>query len=181
MDEPYTCGECDEPVRVALATIPYPESGLDNVVLANVPVRRCSNGHEDVQIPAIKELHDVLATVVISQPWPLLGQHVRFLRKHLGYSARSFSAIIGLNYVTLSKFEDERSRISRKVDALVRLFCAQAISERLNQRLPKPLIPVLERLESESTLDLRDLRLEHVEIGGNGAVEPRHLWQEATV
>ena len=181
MDRPYFCGECGEPMLIVQATLPYPECGLDNVVLCNVPVWECRNGHQDVQIPAVKQLHQVLAQMLVAQPWPLLGQDVRFMRKHLGYSARAFSAIIGLNYVTLSKFENERSRIPRKMDALVRLFCAQALCERLNRRLSKPLIPVLERLESDqSALDLRDLRLEHVEVEATRTAEPRHRWQEAS-
>jgi hypothetical protein len=160
------------------ATLPYSECGLDNVILVNVPVWQCKNEHRDAQIPAVKELHDALAQIVVSQPWPLVGPDVRFLRKHLGYSGRAFSAAIGLNHVTLSKFENQRKRIPKRLNALVRLFCAQAMCERQHRPLPKPLIPVLQQLETDGTTLLRDLRLEHVEIESTRAAEPRERWQE---
>ena len=182
MDKPYLCSECGEPMREVLACVPYPECGLDDVTLHQVPVRECVNQHRDVQIPAIDELHEVLAEILVSQPSPLKGQDVRFLRKHLGYTARLFSAIIGLNYVTLSKFENERKRIPRKVDALVRLFCAQALSERTRQPLPRPIIPVLKHLESApASFNFGTRRLEHIGLGADGrAAQPRHIWQEKT-
>ena len=91
----------------------------------------------------------------------------------------SISALIGLNRITLSRFEKNRKEIQIKMDALVRLFCAQVLCERSNKNLPKPIISVLEELESESTLDLRDLRLEHVDLGEDGlAAEPRHGWRQ---
>jgi DNA-binding transcriptional regulator YiaG len=156
---------------------PYPECGLDNVVLVNVPVWECRNGHRDVQVPAVEQLHDVLAQAVVSQSWPLKGQDIRFLRKHLGYSVRHFSDVIGLNYVTLSKFENERSAIPRKLNALVRLFCAQSLCERHNRPLPTRLIPLLEQLEA--SLDMgHDLRMEHVESPASRLAEPRQFWQQ---
>jgi hypothetical protein len=49
--------------------------------------------------------------------------------------------------------------------------------ERSGNRLPRPLIPVLEELEADP-LDLTDLNLEHVNLAGERPAEPRHAWQE---
>ncbi len=65
----------------------------------------------------------------------------------------------------------------KEQEALVRLAVAQALSERGQQAFPRPLIPVLEQLESSGSLDLRDLRVEHVGFGGDRLAEPRHDWQ----
>jgi transcriptional regulator with XRE-family HTH domain len=159
-----------------LGSTAYPESGLDNVVLENVPVWRCAKGHEDVQIPAVGQLNALLSQLIVTQAWPLKGQDVRFLRKHLGFPHVRSASLIGLNHVTLSRFENDRRRLPKR-EALVRLAVAQALSERGQQAFPRPLIPVLEQLESSGSLDLRDLRVEHVGFGGDRLAEPRHDWQ----
>jgi transcriptional regulator with XRE-family HTH domain len=164
-------------MRLTEGSVPYPECGLDNVMLTKVPIWECVNGHRDVQIPAVDGLHLVLAQVVVGQPWPLKGQDIRFLRKYLGYSARQFSERLGLHYTTLSRMENGHDRIERDKDALIRLFCATAMCERSNRPFPKSLLGVLEQLESAS-LDLRDLQIEHVDLT-DGIAEPQHAWQEA--
>lgn len=118
-------------------TIPYPECGLDNVHLDNVPIWRCKNGHQDTQIPAIDNLHLVMAQMLVAQPRPLRGPDVRFLRKFLGYSARQFSGIISLHHVTLSKHENDRTIMPRSTEALIRLFCAEVMRERFKRPSPR--------------------------------------------
>ena len=153
---------------MASGSVEYTESGLDNILLENVPVWRCPNGHEDVQIPAVNELHQVIAKSIVAQPWALMGDEIRFLRKSLGYSARQFSALVGLNYVTLSRFENERRPIPRKMDALVRLFFAQALCEKTSRPMSHPVISVLAQIQSVR-LPLCKIRLSHH--------EPRHTTQ----
>ena len=178
MTTPYLCGECGESMTRVPACVPYPECGLDNVRLHQVPVWECVNGHRDLQVPAVDELHQVLALAIITQSWRLKGQEVRFLRKHLGYTARHFSSLIGLSHVTLSRFENNRVEIPRKMDALVRLFAAQVFSEKTHTALPTPVIPVLQELEAGgSTLTPHDQCIEHVDTGE--MAKPRHVWQPA--
>ena len=45
----------------------YPESGLNNVQLVNVPVWVCANGHEELEIPAVTELHELLAHMIVRE------------------------------------------------------------------------------------------------------------------
>jgi putative transcriptional regulator len=177
-EKTYRCGECGEPMQRKARSIPYPESGLDNVVLRNVPVWECANGHQDVQIPDAVQLHQLLAEIIVTQATPLRGREVRFLRKHLGYSARDFSALVGMNHVHLSRLENDKRQMPRKFEVLIRLFGAQALAERSNRPFPLPLIKVLEELEAG--LDIGDRELEHVDVSRGRRSEPRHVWQEAT-
>ena len=166
-------------MRRDVATVEYRECGLDNVVLQNVPVWKCQRGHMDVQVPAIDSLHMVIAKMLVLQPWPLRGQDVRFLRKLLGYSGRAFSKRLGLNHVTLSRFENARTRAPRRFEALVRLFCARALSERLGQAFPGRLLPVLEALEAERCGVGSSLHIEHVNRGTHRPVDSEHAWRQA--
>jgi YgiT-type zinc finger domain-containing protein len=178
MANDYFCGECGEPMTRGIGTVDYDLSGLDNVILENVPVWDCVNGHRDVQIPASDSLHVLLARALIVQPSPLKGQEVRFLRKHLGYSARAFSRHLGMNPVTLSKFENERTRIPRRLDSLVRLFCAQAMCERQGHAFPEPLLPVLEALEVDTPERRADFRMERLDLDeARQLADPGHEWR----
>jgi transcriptional regulator with XRE-family HTH domain len=162
-----------------LASVEYRECGLENVLLEQVPVWRCANGHEDLQVPSVDNLHLVLAKMLLVQPWPLSGPDVRFLRKFLGYSARAFSSRLGLNHVTLSKFENGRMRTPRRLEALVRLYCAQSICERFGHAFPRPLIPVLELLEEGDSTFRDQLRVEHMRPSDGGIAEPTHVWRQS--
>ncbi len=175
----YRCGECGEPMQRSRGAIPYRESGLDNVRLENVPIWKCRNGHVDAQVPAVDELHKLLAEILVMQPTPLRGQDVKFLRKFLGYTVRDMAALIGLNYVSLSKFENGRLRITRKTEALVRLFCAQALCERAGGGFPPHLIPVLEQLEKGCFEVPQDLAVEHLGLGEVQRTEPSHAWRQS--
>ncbi len=177
MTESHFCGECGEAMSLTTGTVAYPQSGLANVELHNVPVWQCKNGHQDAQIPAIDGLHLVLARAIVAQPWRLKGAEIRFLRKFFGYSAREFSRTIGLHYATLSGFENDHDPVTRPTEALIRLFFAQSLREKYNSLFPRPLIPLLEALEQGTSPG--SLELERVEVDTDRISEPSEYWQEA--
>lgn len=82
MDTIRRCTDCGEPQSLEHKTVDYPESGLDNVVLHDVPVWVCKNGHEEVEIPAMTALHKILASVVTRKPIAsLTAAEIQFLRR----------------------------------------------------------------------------------------------------
>jgi putative zinc finger/helix-turn-helix YgiT family protein len=84
----------------------YTESGLPNVVLVGVEVRRCRNcGESMVAIPHIEELHRALAMTLIRQTGRLAPSEIRFLRKWLGWSGVDFASHMGVAPETVSRWE----------------------------------------------------------------------------
>ena len=162
-ERPMRCGECGEPMRSERSTIPYPESGLDNVFLNNVPVWRCPNQHQEYEIPAAQQLHDVLAEVIIEKPGPLIGPEIRYLRKHLGLNAVDFSGYLGINPVSLSRIENMKRGVTSTIDRLVRLLFAQLVAAHQNAPHPKSLLTILEGLK-QGTFPVTDHQIEHLDI-----------------
>ena len=81
----------------------YTECGLDNVYLKNVDIRVCRACSErSVRIPHILELHATIGRAVAMQPCPLRGNDIRFLRKHVGYSAKEWARFLRTDASTLS-------------------------------------------------------------------------------
>jgi len=102
-------------------------SGLSNVVLIDVEVRRCpACGEHTVVIPRIEELHRTLAMAVISRPGRLAPQEIRFLRKWLGWSGQDFARHFGVTPTTVSRWEslEDPSPMGGTAERLLRLAVA---------------------------------------------------------
>lgn len=113
--------------RHATANKPYHYvgSGLSNVFLIGITYRLCPVCRFQAgDIPAIKQLHRLIARQVMAQAEPLLGEQMRFLRKELGEKASEFAKIIDVAPETYSRWENGRQRPSLTIDLLVRLYYA---------------------------------------------------------
>lgn len=175
---PLKCGECGEVLRAERATVPYPESGLDNVWLINVPVWRCPNQHAEYEIPAAQALHDVLAEAIVEKPGPLVGQEIRYLRKHLGLGATAFSGYLGINPVSLSRIENAKRGITNTIDRLVRLLYGQLFAAQHATPCAKNLVTVLEGLR-QRTLPSAGHRIEHLDLPSSWAPSATQTeWRE---
>ena len=82
--------------------------GVD-VTLVNVPVRRCPEcGEEFLVIPAIEELHRLIAHNVARLSVRLEPGQIRFLRTWLGYSSADFAGLMGVTPETVSRWEKKQ-------------------------------------------------------------------------
>jgi putative transcriptional regulator len=120
------CRSCGQPeILSAVETYLYTESGLPNVVLAGVQVRRCpACGYHEISLPRIAELHRTIAQAIIHKPTRLSGSEVRFLRKVLGWSGVDFARHIGVDPSTVSNWENDKDPIGSTSDRLLRLMVA---------------------------------------------------------
>jgi transcriptional regulator with XRE-family HTH domain len=165
------CVECGEPQRQVRGSSDYPESGLDNVQLLNVPLWVCANGHEELEVPAVEELHSLLAHLVVRQPAPLSGKDIRFLRRRLGLTARDFSAQMGWTPEWQSQLENGHVTAPRTSDLLMKLACSVLLAKRTGKSADD-MAPLVEELEAAWRVGAH--RLRH-----NEQAAPEHEWEEA--
>ncbi|MFN0063675.1 MAG: type II TA system antitoxin MqsA family protein [Myxococcaceae bacterium] len=100
----------------------YTESGLSNVTLMNVLVRRCAACDESgAIITAPAALHATIARGIARQHGPITGEQLRFLRRHLGYSTADFAKLISKSRETVSRWESAGT-IPRTIDLVARLM-----------------------------------------------------------
>ena len=166
------CTECGAAQRETRQTVKYPESGLDNVQLANVPVWVCENGHEELEIPAITQLHDLLTHLIIRKPARLTGREIRFLRRRAELSAQEFACRIGISPQHLSRLENDKGKKTRPLDLLIRLGIATLIAARHGKPLPDDLAPLVEQLDA---FDVGTHRLTHLD-----QALPEHQWEQTS-
>jgi transcriptional regulator with XRE-family HTH domain len=167
------CVECGEPQRLIRGSSGYPESGLDNVQLLNVPLWACTNGHEELEVPAVEELHNLLALMIVRQPAPLSGRDIRFLRRRLGLTARDFSARMGWTPEWQSQLENGHVTAPRSSDLLMKLACGALLAKKTGKPVDD-MAPLVEELGAAWNIGAH--RLRH-----NEQAATEHEWEEALV
>jgi putative transcriptional regulator len=92
------CTECGNAMTRTVGDHVYRESGLENVMLLNITKYDCEScGAKRVNIPAMGQLHRLLAHMISTKPARLESTEVRFIRDHLGLSNKDFAALMGVS------------------------------------------------------------------------------------
>lgn len=109
-----------------LATIEQPfhfvDSGLSYVYLVGIKYYVHGDGRIVADIPAIKQLMQLIARDLLEKPTSLAGEEIRFLRKRLGKKQADFAQEIGIEPETLSRYENDRLAVSEMSDKVIRLY-----------------------------------------------------------
>lgn len=94
--------------KIQVSSFHYIECGLSKVYLKGVVVHKCTNkecGEEEITIPNMEELHQLLAEKIASQTNKLQPEEIRFLRTHIGFSGIDFAEAAGVSPETVSRWE----------------------------------------------------------------------------
>jgi|SRR6185312_3413504 transcriptional regulator with XRE-family HTH domain len=102
------------------------ESGLSNIYLIGIRCIQSESGKMIPEIPAVKQLLQLIARDIIIKPSSLNGDEVRFLRKRLGKKQTDFSRAIGIEPETLSRAENNHQPLGETTDKLIRFYYALA-------------------------------------------------------
>ena len=143
------CPECGARRQTILGNYQYKESGLKNLWLEGVELFECACGQKFAIIPCVPELHGLIAQDLLKQKNQLSGREIRFLRKHIGLKAKDFAEYLGVNNVTVSRWERGEERPPQPTDRLIRLFYAgmmgvQDIVHELIKDMFREIMPVQE-------------------------------------
>lgn len=110
----------------------YTESGLSNIILKNITVKRCSNcGEELIGIPNVAGLHQLIARLLILRPVKLTPSEIRFLRKYIGWSGVDFAKKFHTDRQTVSRWESVRNRRTMNSRAELLLRATVAMGQRI--------------------------------------------------
>ena len=118
------CPSCKQMRQTHNGEYHYTESGLPNVWLSGVEVFECSCGEKFALIPCLDGLHKLIGKTLIRKEEQLSGREIRFLRKHMGMMSKDFAKELGVQNVTVSRWENDDSKPSEAVDRLIRLVYA---------------------------------------------------------
>ncbi len=140
------CQSCEKETTRTKRDYHYTESGLTNVVLKGLDVYTCTCGEEMPEIPNIEGLHKTIAMALIHKKSLLAGQGIRFLRKAMELKAVELARLMGVDKVTISRWENNKAEISNANDHLLRMIYIRKIEEESNQLLAEPILNILENI-----------------------------------
>ena len=124
------CYECKGAMEGKREDYHYRESGLSSVVLEDILVYHCKNCRASVpEIPAVGVLHMLITWKILQKNSLLSADEIRFVRKAVGYSATELAKVMGVNKVSVSRWESGSQRIGKESDRLLRLVCFAKIVE----------------------------------------------------
>ncbi len=118
------CPSCQQRWETHKGEYHYTECGLPNVWLRDVEIFECDCGEKSAFIPCIEELHKLIGKTLIRKEEQLSGREIRFLRKHMMLKSKDFAKELGVQKVTMSRWENSDSQPSKSVDRLIRLVYA---------------------------------------------------------
>lgn len=114
-----------------IATYKYKESGLENVILHGVKKFACDKcGEEYYDFGDVEQLHSLIASILIQKSSTLTGREIRFLRKHLGYSAATLAGIVGYENEHLSRIENGKNPVQEVFDRVIRFMVKEKFPNR---------------------------------------------------
>lgn len=118
------CPNCGKSQETSRGNYRYLESGLDNVIICDIEMIKCSCGEESALIPGILAVHKAIANSLLEKETQLTGKEIRFLRKEMGLKGRDFANLVSVDNATLSRWENGKTKPSVKADRLLRVLYA---------------------------------------------------------
>ena len=129
----------------------FEDCGLDNVYLIGIRYFKEPDGRCIAEIPALKQLMQLIARDIVNCPLDLTGRELRFLRKRLGKKATEFCRYLGIEPETLSRMENERQAISVQVQKLARLsYCVFSQDNHLERCAQGILLSMVEEVRNQT-------------------------------
>lgn len=148
MVEQIRCDECGGTMIGQKGEHRYRECGLNNVMLTDIMVYRCTNCSAGMpEIPATGILHRLIARRLILQKSRLSGEEIRFLRKFCGYSVLEFAEILGSSKSNISRME--KSGCGDANDRTIRLLVMSKLTRELVGRTE----PILKNITVEQLIN----------------------------
>lgn len=181
-----TCFQCGKRMRrTVLDNYQYKEGGLSNVYLSGVVAYNCVCGEEVLELPKIVNLHSLIVQKLLTKSSQLKGSELRFIRKFFGLKAVDLAKMLGVDPVTVSRWETEDNPIGPANDKLIRFSITLKMIERLKQEVTEAHRRIadeyLDFLNEINALKTREGDDERVRISSEELKHPRLVFETATL
>ena len=130
-----------------MATYQYTQSGLDNVFLDGIEPDVDDMGETCVRIPAVRQLHRLIATGIVEHGAAILPAELRFLRAELGMTQAELAAIVRVDAQTVGRWERGETPIQEVAEIVVRRLAIE--------KLGLPVTLTIEELARRTTASAR--------------------------
>jgi len=106
----------------------YTESGLKNVVISGILVEVDDEGDEVITIPAVNELHMMIALGIVNHPKGISGDELRYLRSEMGLTQAELSSLVHRDKQSIGRWERGEVEIDSSAEALIRRMAIEKLN-----------------------------------------------------
>lgn len=105
----------------------YTECGLMNVFISGIEVQTDDDGDEVIIVPAVNELHHVIAAGIIGHAKGISGEELRFLRTEMGMTQSELSKVVTRDKQTIGRWERGEIEIDSPSETLIRKLAIEKL------------------------------------------------------
>jgi len=105
----------------------YTECGLQNVFIDGLDFLVDDAGDEIITIPAINELHRLIAKGIVSHKHGISGEELRFLRTEMGFTQSELAAIVHHDKQSIGRWERSEFDIDSAAEAIIRKLAIEKL------------------------------------------------------
>jgi DNA-binding transcriptional regulator YiaG len=106
----------------------YTECGLDNVRIHNMDFVTDDSGESVITIPAINQLHWLIAQAIVSHPKGMSGGELRFLRTEMGFTQAELAECVHHDKQSVGRWERGEFAIDRSAETIVRRLAVEKLA-----------------------------------------------------
>lgn len=106
----------------------YTECGLQNVFIEGLEIVVDDEGDEVITIPAVNELHHVIALGVVSHEHGITGDELRFLRSEMGYTQAELADLVHHDKQSVGRWERSEYDIDSSAETIIRRLAIEKLS-----------------------------------------------------
>jgi len=106
----------------------YTECGLQNVFIEGLTPVIDDDGDEIITIPAINELHHIIALGIVSHEHGISGDELRFLRSEMGYTQAELAELVHHDKQSIGRWERSEYEIDSAAEAIIRRLAIEKLS-----------------------------------------------------
>lgn len=143
-----------------MTTYHYTESGLLNVYIEGLSPMIDDDGDEVIQIPAINELHSIIAQGIVRHEKGISPEELRFLRTEMGLTQSELAAVVHRDKQTVGRWERGELPIEGAAETVIRGLAIQRLAL-------EPVPGGVEQLakSSVSTAEVQSINIDHDQYG----------------
>jgi len=105
----------------------YTECGLQNVFIDGLEFVVDDEGDEIITIPAVNELHRVIALGIVSHEHGMSGEELRFLRTEMGYTQAELAALVHHEKQSIGRWERGEFDLDSSAEAIIRRLAIEKL------------------------------------------------------
>ena len=151
----------------------YKVCGMRNVHIFGFEPFVDEDGDEVIRIPAITQLHHLIAKVIVLGEAGMQGDELRFLRTEMGRTQEELASLLHVDRQTIGRWERGESPIDGCVESVIRRLVVEKLLIPYEEKMDRHFRDELRKVPTSESA--RSIPLERLTRSGDSATKSRTI------